>query len=103
MYLVTTKYIKSTLDSLYFIDANIKLKQEFTLLVAEKLSEYIIFMNTDDISETEQIVTVLYKDYDSFKVSLDIINEKFPTFFIDRDEYCQKNSIVIERSEESLL
>jgi hypothetical protein len=100
MYIVITQFTRPSTDVQYYINSVPEVGTaffEFTAQHPELISELI----KHDVSELVQISYAIYEDEDKFNQFIELFNIAFPTFFTDRDLYCQNNNILIERSVEN--
>jgi len=98
MYIVTTTFEKPSKDIPYYIDTDPELKARF-LDFTSVHREMIVNFQTEN-ADTTQISVIVYPDKDVFNIFMELFNSTFPTFFTDRDTYCELHGIRISRSVE---
>jgi hypothetical protein len=100
MYLVITEFNRPSEDVPYYIDTNPELKEEFLKFTEANNG---LFNDMHVINAGKKQTTILfYPDEKTFNEFMELFNSTFPTFFIDRDSYCQANNITISRTVEQL-
>jgi hypothetical protein len=97
MYTVITQFDRPNKNIPYYIDTNLELKNEFINFI-EVNNKLLIEVTTVESSNLSQITSVVYPDADAFDKFMLEFNRHFPTFFMDRDAYCEENNIKITRS-----
>jgi hypothetical protein len=97
MYTVITQFDRPNKNIPYYIDTNLELKNEFINFIEDN-NKLIIEVTTVESSNLSRMTTVVYPDADAFDKFILEFNRHFPTFFMDRDAYCEENNIKITRS-----
>ena len=95
MYKVTTTFERPSADTQYYMST----QQELRMAFAEFISVVpeLLLMNVVDESSTKQIAEAFFPDENSFNIFTEKFNEKFPTFFSDRDAYHQSVGVITSR------
>lgn len=96
MYKVTTIFEKSNPETQYFLAVNPSVRQEFSTFSTEEPE--LLLLNVVDESSTKQISEAFYADESSFNLFMQKFNQRFPTFFVDRDAYHQSVGITTTRT-----
>lgn len=99
MIIVTTTFVRKNTDVKYYLENNLELKENFSEFIKKHLGILILHTETISISDLEQITTTIFDSKDSLLNFLNLIEESFPGFMKNRDEYCNKNNIEIIRNE----
>jgi hypothetical protein len=85
MYKVTTVFEKPNADVQYYLATKPELRAEFATFLLEQTE--ILTLNIVDESATRQVSDAFYVDELAFNNWIIRFNERFPTFFADRDAY----------------
>lgn len=96
MYKVTTIYEKPSPEISYYLETQPALRIEFNNFTSA--TPELLLMNTLDESPTKQISEAFYADEAAFNIVMEKYNEKFPTFFADRDAYNASVGITTTRT-----
>jgi hypothetical protein len=96
MYGITTEFNRSSEDIPWYLDSNPELKVQFSQFIEDNVN-LINYLNVDNLG-TKQITVVVYANEETFNLFMSVFNETFPTFFADRDAYCEANNISITRT-----
>lgn len=100
MYKVTTIFERPSDDIQYYLSTQQELRIEFAKFISEVPE--LLLMNVIDESSLKQISEAFFPDEESFNIFTTKFNEKFPTFFDDRNVYHQLVNIITSRVAESI-
>lgn len=100
MYKVTTTFVRPSEQVPYFLTTRPDLRTEFAEFISS-IPE-LLLLNVIDETSLKQVSEAFYADEESFNVFMSKFNEKFPTFFADRDSYHNSVGIITSRIAESV-
>ena len=95
---VTTIFTRPTEDIPYYMDTNLDLKDRKEVFVSN--CGLLKYFKKDETDPLVQKIIVDFENEAVLKKFLQLWDEKFPTAFPERNEYCAKHNIKIERREE---
>jgi hypothetical protein len=95
---VTTIFTRPTEDIPYYMDTNLDLKDRKEVFVSN--CGLLKYFKKDETNPLVQKIIVDFENEVVLKKFLQLWDEKFPTAISERNEYCAKHSIKIERREE---
>lgn len=95
---VTTIFTRPNMKIPYYMDTNrdLKIKKEIFVTSCGLITKF----KKDDSDPLVQKIIVDFKDQETLQTFLQLWNEKFPTAIAERDNYCAKHNITIQRIEE---
>ena len=100
MYKVTTTFERPSVDVQFYLTANPNLRTEFAEFIS--VIPELLLLNIVDETPLKQVSEAFYADEKSFDSFMAKFNEKFPTFFQDRDNYHQSVGVTTLRSAETV-
>jgi hypothetical protein len=100
MYKVTTTFERPSTDIQFFLTSNQELRAAFAEFIAD-IPE-LLLLNVIDETPLKQTAEAFYPDEASFDAFTAKFNERFPSFFADRDAYHQSVGVVTSRVAESV-
>lgn len=95
---VTTIFTRQSEETPYYMDTNLDLKNRKEVFVIE--CGLLKYFKKDETDPLVQKIIVVYENKAVLKKFLKLWNKKFPTAITERNEYCAKHNIKIERIEE---
>jgi hypothetical protein len=100
MYKVTTTFERPSTEVQYFLTLNQELRVEFAEFISDVPE--LLLLNIIDETALKQVSEAFYPDEASFDAFTAKFNERFPSFFADRDAYHQSVNVVTSRVAESV-
>lgn len=96
MYKVTTVYEKPHEDIQYYLTTQPELRLEFMEFSSD--STEMLTLHVVDESATRQISEAFFGDETMFNIFITRFNQRFPTFFVDRDAYHKSVGVTTTRT-----
>ena len=95
MYKVTTIFERPEETVPYYIETLTDLRAEFLKFTDE--SPELLLVNNVDETPNKNVTEAFYADESEFNKFIQRFNEKFPSFFEDRDNYHNSVGITVSR------
>lgn len=100
MFKVVTTFERPNPETGYFIETQPELRSEFQQFVND--APDLLLINSVNVTSTKQVSEAFYVDRAGFNSFITKFNERFPTFFADRDAYHNSVGVITTRSEETV-
>lgn len=100
MYKVTTIFERPSAEVPYFLTTKPETRNDFSDFTST-IPE-LLLLNVVDETPLKQVSEAFYADEESFNVFMNKFNERFPSFFLERDTYNASVGIITTRTTENL-
>lgn len=100
MYKVTTIFERPSIDVPYFLTTKPEIRNDFTEFTS--VVPELLLLNVIDETPLKQVSEAFYVDEESFNIFMEKFNERFPSFFLERDTYHSSVGVVTTRMSEEI-